>query len=151
MTEDESEECGVGIRGVALAVDSGVWFALLFAAVYAVGFVTGDLRVTGASADAELSGFPAQVAFLLWLALAIEYHVLMEYRYGQTVGKYLVAVRVVADDGGTPTLRAAAVRNVFRLVDVLPAFYLVGIVSILASDRKKRLGDRVADTVVVRA
>ncbi|MEE6210680.1 RDD family protein [Salarchaeum sp. III] len=150
MAESETEECGVGIRGVALAVDSGVWFALLFAAVYAVAFVTGDVRVRGASADADLSGLPAQVAFLLWLALSIEYHVLLEHRYGQTVGKYLVAIRVVADDGTNPSMRAATVRNVLRLVDVLPAFYLVGIVSVLLSDRKKRLGDRVADTAVVR-
>jgi len=150
MAETDVEECGVGIRGVALAVDSVVWFAFLFVAVYAVGFVTGDVQVTGASADAELSGLAAQVAFLLWLVLSIEYHVLLEYRYGQTIGKYLVAIRVVAADGGDLSLRSATVRNALRVVDVLPVFYLVGIVSVVASDRKQRLGDRVADTVVVR-
>ena len=37
-----------------------------------------------------------------------------------------------------------------RLVDILPTFYLVGIVSILATARNQRLGDLAAGTLVVR-
>jgi hypothetical protein len=42
------------------------------------------------------------------------------------------------------------VRNILRLVDQLPTFYAVGVVSILVTRRSQRLGDLAAGTVVVR-
>jgi hypothetical protein len=42
------------------------------------------------------------------------------------------------------------VRNFLRIVDFLPAFYVVGVISILATNRNQRLGDLAAGTLVVR-
>ncbi len=44
----------------------------------------------------------------------------------------------------------AVLRNLFRIVDFLPAFYGVGMVAIFWSNRDQRLGDLVAGTLVVR-
>ena len=41
-------------------------------------------------------------------------------------------------------------RNVLRLIDILPFVYLVGCVSILVTSRNQRLGDLAAGTLVVR-
>ncbi|WP_135806147.1 RDD family protein [Halorussus marinus] len=147
---DNPNDCGVGIRGVAMGIDSVVWFGLLFAAIYPIAALTGDIETTATGTDADLTGTPATAAFLLWLGLGVGYHTLFEWRSGKTLGKYLVGIRAVEDDGSPLTLRSAAVRNVSRLVDVLPLFYVVGIVAALLSDRYKRVGDRLADTVVVR-
>jgi hypothetical protein len=57
---------------------------------------------------------------------------------------------VVEADGSPVGFLTSAVRNVMRLVDVLPTAYLVGIVSILVSSRNQRLGDLAAGTLVVR-
>lgn len=148
--EADQHYCGLGIRGVAMAIDSVVWFALLFVAGTVVGAVTGDLETNG-GIDVALDGTPAVVAILLWLSLSIGYHTLLESRSGKTVGKYLVGIRAANPDGSPLTLRASLVRNVVRLVDWLPFFYLVGIAALLASDRYRRLGDRIGDTVVVRS
>jgi hypothetical protein len=43
------------------------------------------------------------------------------------------------------------VRNILRLVDYWPLFYVVGIIAALTSPARQRLGDRVARTLVVRA
>jgi len=147
---DTSETCGVGIRGVAMAIDTIVWFALLFVAVYAVAVVTGELVVTETGLDAQLTGTPGTVAFVLWLALGLGYHTLLEWRFGKTVGKRLVQIRVQGADGTPPSLGASLVRNVLRLVDWLPMLYVVGIVAVALSDEHRRLGDRLGDTVVVR-
>jgi uncharacterized RDD family membrane protein YckC len=56
----------------------------------------------------------------------------------------------VNDDGSPLSLGSSVVRNVLRLVDFLPVFYLVGIVSLVFSDANQRLGDRFGGTVVVR-
>jgi uncharacterized RDD family membrane protein YckC len=147
---EEPEMCGIGIRGVALGIDSVVWFVLLFVAIYPIAAVTGDISTVGGQTDASLEGTPALVAFSLWLGLSLSYHALLEWQYGQTLGKYLVKIRAADADGSALSLRAAVVRNAFRLVDFLPVLYALGIVVVALSDRQRRLGDRVADTVVVR-
>ncbi|QLH80628.1 RDD family protein [Halosimplex pelagicum] len=148
--DDSFERCGPGIRGVAMAIDAVVWFALLFVAIYPIAALTGDITTTSEGVDASLSGTPGLVAFVLWFALALGYHTLAEWRYGRTIGKALVKIRVTGGDGSPPSLRAAAVRNVLRLVDWLPAFYVVGILAVFASGESRRIGDRVAGTAVVR-
>jgi uncharacterized RDD family membrane protein YckC len=147
----DSDRCGVGIRGVAMAIDSVVWIALFMIAVSAVGAITGQTATTASGVETNLTGTPAAIGLGLWLALAIGYHTLAEWWTGKTLGKYLVSIRVVAADGTAPSLGAVLGRNVLRLVDWLPFFYLVGIVAIALSDGQRRLGDRVAGTAVVRS
>lgn len=142
--------CGPGIRGVAMAIDSFAWLALFMLTALAVGYVTGDLQTTSEGVEANLRGTPALVSLLLWLGLSIGYHTVFEWRWGKTVGKYLVSIQAVSDDGTRLSLRAAFVRNLLRLVDWLPAFYLLGIGTLVASGENKRLGDRVGNTLVVR-
>ncbi len=82
--------------------------------------------------------------------LAGPYHVLLEGGVGQTVGKRLLGIAVVTDEGEVPTYRAALTRTLYRFVDWLPAAYGVGLLSMVLDGRNRRLGDRAAGTVVVR-
>ncbi|WP_435361538.1 RDD family protein [Haloarchaeobius sp. DFWS5] len=145
-----STRCGIGIRSVAMVIDSVVWVVFLFGSLFPVALVTGQLETSAGTANASLEGGPAVAALALWLVLALSYHTLAEWRFGKTAGKYLVDIRVVSNDGGKPSLRASLVRNVLRLVDWLPMFYVVGIALVALSDRHERLGDRLAGTAVVR-
>lgn len=78
------------------------------------------------------------------------YYIVLEGIGGQTVGKAIVGIAVVSDDGSRCTYRAATVRTVLRVVDALPAAYLVGLLGIRLTVRRQRLGDVAANTVVVR-
>lgn len=69
---------------------------------------------------------------------------------GQTVGKRAFRLRVVGDQGQPVSIAQAAIRNLVRIVDFLPLFYAVGIVTMFANRRAKRLGDFAAGTLVVR-
>ena len=82
--------------------------------------------------------------------MAILYHTLLEWRWGKTLGKYLVSIKVTRPDGSAPSLPGSLLRNLLRLVDWLPFFYLVGIVTIAVSKTNRRLGDRAGNTIVVR-
>lgn len=151
MTEFQTAtDCGVGIRGVAMAIDSAVWFALFLVATTAIGAATGELQTTAEGIQSDLEGAPAQMALVLWLGLAIGYHSLLEWLFGRTIGKYLVSIRVVNSDGSSLSLWRSLVRNVLRLVDWLPVFYVLGILSMVVSDEYRRLGDRLGRTRVVR-
>jgi hypothetical protein len=52
--------------------------------------------------------------------------------------------------GGPLSVGQAIVRNLVRIVDFLPAYYLAGAVAIFVTRRNQRLGDLAAGTVVVR-
>lgn len=147
---DTATDCGIGIRGVAMTIDSVVWFLLFIATTTLVGLVAGQAETSASGVDTELGGTLAVAALVLWLGSAIGYHTLLEWRVGKTIGKYLVGIKVRGADGSPPSLQAALIRNVARLVDWLPAFYLVGIGALVLSSEPTRLGDRLGDTRVVR-
>jgi uncharacterized RDD family membrane protein YckC len=150
MTSNTERRCGVGIRGVAMAIDSIVWLALFMVVVSAVGVVSGDLQTTSEGIETNLEGGPALVGLGLWLAVSIMYHTLLEWRWGKTLGKYLVSIKVTRPDGSSPSLFGSLLRNVVRLIDWLPFFYLIGIVTVAVSKSDRRLGDYVGNTIVVR-
>ena len=91
-----------------------------------------------------LAGGLSTIAFFAYL-------VYFEAKYGQTVGKMLADIVVVTEDGDAIGYRESAVRTLLQLVDILPFFYLVGVAAIYLTGRRQRVGDLVADTVVVRA
>ncbi len=70
---------------------------------------------------------------------------------GQTLGKRMVGIRVVHDDGTRIRWQASLTRNLLVFADGLPGSYLFAIASMLASRRFQRLGDHAAGTVVVYA
>ncbi|QKY18851.1 RDD family protein [Halolamina sp. CBA1230] len=83
--------------------------------------------------------------------VGLAYFVYTEGAYGQTLGKRAVGLVVVTEDGEPIGYGDALVRNVLRVVDALPAFFLLGAVLIVVTDRGQRVGDLAAETVVVEA
>lgn len=78
------------------------------------------------------------------------YPVLFEvYWQGATPGKRALGLAVVRDDGTPVGWPESLLRNFLRTVDFLPGLYGTGLVACLLSRDFKRLGDRVAGTVVV--
>ncbi|WP_255568428.1 RDD family protein [Salinarchaeum sp. IM2453] len=84
------------------------------------------------------------------LTVTLVYGFLLEELYGYTPGKYLLGLVVIKSDGSNCTIGASIVRNLLWIVDALPTFNLVAMVLILLTDDNQRVGDLVADTVVVR-
>lgn len=89
--------------------------------------------------------------YALWLfAVFWLYPVLFEAMWnGCTPGKRALGLRVVAGNGAPVGWLAALVRNLLRVVDMLPLAYAFGLVVSLADPWGRRLGDMVADTLVV--
>ena len=89
---------------------------------------------------------------IVYVALSIGYAMLAEWMWhGQTLGKWLLRLRVVDEQGLKLRPEQVVVRNLLRFVDVLPMFYLVGGTAVFLGRRAQRLGDVAAGTVVVRA
>jgi uncharacterized RDD family membrane protein YckC len=139
---------GVGIRFVAQLVDLIIIGIIFGISGRIVAGIFGGVTEGGF----ELHGGPAFIVILLNFIVSMGYFILLEANWnGQTVGKKVVGIRVAREDGGPIDMQQAAIRNLLRIIDVLPFLYLVGVILIWSSDKKQRLGDRVANTVVVKA
>ncbi len=79
------------------------------------------------------------------------YPIVLEVWLGQTLGKRVLGLRVVANDGAPLGWMPAIVRNLLRTVDILPFGYAVGLISSLCDPYGRRLGDLVAGSLVVHA
>lgn len=96
----------------------------------------------------DLSG---AVTMALYFFGSVSYPVLTEWFWrGQTIGKRLLNLRVVDEDGLRLRFSQIVIRNLLRFVDALPSFYLVGGVATLLNSRAQRLGDLAANTIVIR-
>jgi uncharacterized RDD family membrane protein YckC len=134
---------GVGSRFTSALLDYLIQLLILIALALVLGLGIGLKPGAGGYAVAIW----VVLAFLLFVGYDVSFEVLAS---GRTPGKRLNGLRVVLENGGPVTFPASAVRNVLRVIDLLPGTYLVGIVSILVSSRNQRLGDHAAGTLVVR-
>ena len=83
------------------------------------------------------------------MGVAFVYHFLLEWLTDLTIGKRLLGLRVVADDGTPLGVRGSLLRNALRLIDGL-LYWGVAVAIILLRGDGKRLGDVVGRTLVVR-
>jgi uncharacterized RDD family membrane protein YckC len=138
-------------RLAALVVDTLV-VSLLDAIVngtFGVERVTSGIAPTMASGG--FTSFTTQTTVdWPWLALLwVTYYGVSESLFGATFGKRLAGLRVTDLEGRRIGWQAAILRNVARLLDVLPVLYLLGGFLTLSSRQHQRLGDRFAGTLVV--
>jgi uncharacterized RDD family membrane protein YckC len=87
------------------------------------------------------------IIVVIWLL----YFPYFESTTGQTLGKKVMGIKVVKENGKKLTFGDALIRTIFRIIDMLPAAYIIGLIVILVSEKKQRIGDMAAKTIVVMA
>jgi uncharacterized RDD family membrane protein YckC len=127
---------GIGSRFIAGMID----FLIQVAVAVSLFFI---LRPAG--------GAGAAIFTSATFAMIFFYDVLFEVLGGgRTPGKRVEGLRVVRSGGRPITLVRSAIRNILRLIDILPGFYAVGMTVIFITKHNQRLGDLAAGTHVVR-
>lgn len=144
QTSLEFSLAGAGSRFLALAIDTLIQIAVAALVGIAAALM---MRESGGT----LAGpWIAATVFLLFFLAYYGYFVIFEALWnGQTPGKRMIRIRVIKDNGQPIRAIESVGRNLLRIVDQLPFFYAIGIISVLVSKKSKRLGDFVAGTIVV--
>ncbi len=153
---------GAGTNAVFIRTPEGIVFPLLpagpvtrslawsldFAAASVAAGIAGKVLLILAVVSPDL-GTAAYI--LAYFVVSVGYGILLEWRFrGQTLGKRLLRLRVMDAEGLNLSFSQVVIRNLLRVVDMLPAFYLVGGIACLVSRRAQRLGDIAGNTMVVR-
>lgn len=158
------EPAGLGTRYLAWFIDSiliSIAITVMFFLAIIVGVITESVvrdaakMIDGGEAQtpterAERGLIVVQyfigISILVWGLGSCAYYTFFELLFrGQTLGKWLLGLRVVRVDGFGLDPAAIFVRNIFRVVDQFPPCWIVP----LMSRRSQRFGDMVAGTTVV--
>jgi uncharacterized RDD family membrane protein YckC len=137
---------GIGSRSLACVIDSLIQIALAFLIfLISLGLT---LAFPGSSSLVKSIGIAAMILVLFFLIWG--YFALFEIIWnGQTPGKRIAGIRVIKESGRPITPVESIGRNLVRIIDFLPAFYALGLISMMLNKRNKRLGDFVAGTLLI--
>ncbi len=140
---------GLGSRFVATLLDTLLVVLLQIVVVIVMALVIAALGESKA-AD-QLSGWVIAIFGVILSIFYWGYYVFFEMLWnGQSPGKRWMSLRVIRTDGTPVTLSEVLIRNLVRIVDFLPAFYGVGIITMFIDKQSRRLGDLAAGTLVVQ-
>lgn len=134
---------GIGARIWAHLLD----VVLIVAVILGALFVVSSFAMFGPDVgQISLGGL-----LIFVVAFPFLYFILFEGLWnGQTLGKKALRLRVRLADGTPVTFLAAIGRNLLRAADFMPiGTYFVGLLAIFTTPKSQRLGDLVANTVVV--
>jgi uncharacterized RDD family membrane protein YckC len=144
----------LGSRVMARLIDGVVQVVLFFALSLLLTLLAVVFGMTGLL-SLDLAVFNVN-AILSLIGASIGYPVLMEtLTHGRTMGKLVMGLRVVRDDGGPIAFRHALSRGLVGAaiewpgVVGAPLTWLVTIWAMIANPQSKRIGDHVAGTIVV--
>jgi uncharacterized RDD family membrane protein YckC len=132
------EPAGAGSRFLAIMIDALIISAIA-STIYAI--LSRFLPQGVAAAIFVTVNFFLTWAWHLWFETR---------RQGRTPGKRALKIRVIDARGLPVSLHQSLVRNITRVLDFLPAFYGVAAIAVMASSSRRRIGDILADTLVVR-
>src|SRR5690554_4175816 len=110
-----SDRVGVGPRALAVIIDGALFFL--------IACCLGIVLSLGSGEDIEntTSGL-SLLLNCLWTIAFFAYYILLEGNSGQTLGKKVVKIKVVKEDGSPITMGDSVIRNLLRIVDGL-VFY----------------------------
>ncbi len=140
MIVTESETRVTGRRVIQYIVDH-----ILAGIIPGIAYWIFDSEVKG------LNGLGWLVATVIAAAAYFAYWVLVPYRQnGQSFGMMLFRLHVLSKDGTRASMMQLFIRGIFLILDTI-FFGLVGLITMLCSRFRQRIGDHAAGTVVVPA
>lgn len=148
------EIVSVPLRIAAYIIDTAIQF-ISFYILYIIFFIFFSGGAILYETINKVVSISLMIVGGILLALAIVfiifYRLIFEIIWkGQTPGKKILKIRVINDDGTYLKVIPAILRNLFRIVDLLPFYNITGLITMLINKNNKRVGDIVAGTIVIK-
>ena len=151
LLPEEQELASRGMRLLAWFLDGVIVGLMVWVPALIVAAATGVFSRPSDQFDSSLLILPLSlcaVGFIAWAWITL----LLVARYGQTIAKRLLEIRVVRSNGSEASLgRIFWLRNVVNvLLSVIPLYGLIDLLFIFG-ERRQTIHDLIADTIVVKA
>ena len=151
LQREGQELAGRLVRLLANILDGIIAALMIYVPAFIVMAATGRLEQPSGDFDAGSLTLPVALAVIGAIAWAW-ITILLVARYGQTMGKRLLEIRVVRSDGSQASLgRIFWLRNVVNgLLGIIPLYALIDVLFIFGQ-RRQCIHDLIADTIVIKA
>jgi uncharacterized RDD family membrane protein YckC len=140
----------IGSRFIAILIDTIIQMIISLPVIILIYII----RAFWWFSDIPDSISPWIIAILLLLLFIVGfsgYHIIFDIIWnGRTPGKLITGIKVICDSGYPVTISSSFIRNLIRIIDFLPFYYSTGIISIVMTKNKKRIGDIVGGTIVIK-
>lgn len=124
---------GIVARGCAYILD----LIMIVFLVAPMAVLSGQESSTGYST----------LSFIIFLI----YATITEAKWGQTLGKKVLKIKVTMVNGEPCSFKGAALRNLGLILDTVLSGHLLAILLIIFTSKKQRIGDFIGRTVVVKS
>lgn len=133
----------VGNRMGAYLIDASVKYAYL---IVLFKMIMPALHIGTFTSD-----YWSDLAVEIILFMPVAFYTLTQEIFfeGQTLGKKLLSIKVVKIDGYQASLSDYFIRWIFRVVEIIGPFWIIGLITMSSSKRHQRLGDIAAGTAVI--
>jgi uncharacterized RDD family membrane protein YckC len=133
----------VGNRMGAYLIDASVKYAYL---IVLFNMIMPALHISTFTSD-----YWSDVAVQIILFMPVAFYTLTQEIFfeGQTLGKKLLSIKVVKIDGYQASLSDYFIRWIFRVVEIIGPFWIIGLITMTSNKRHQRLGDIAAGTAVI--
>ena len=128
-------------RSLGAAIDVLVAVVLAVGALLVMGAVPNFVDLAAARAIVLVT----LVGIVVVLPIAVE-----TLSRGKSLGKLVMGLRIVRDDGGAIRFRQALVRGLLGVFEIYISLGSVAFLACLFNDKSKRLGDMMAGTYAIR-
>ncbi|WP_066371519.1 RDD family protein [Neobacillus fumarioli] len=141
------QTAGVGSRAAAYLIDQLILYIMDIMIIMVTVFTNlGMFKLSNINDH----GLAIAIMIIVLFIINGGYFFALEFFFGgRTIGKKLLGIRVIQENGHSVTLLSSFIRNLLRIIDALPICYLLGIFLIFFHPRHKRLCDLAAGTIVV--
>lgn len=150
----EKEETDVILERIAAQIIDNAITTTVFIGFMLFAFLVG-VTSQGSSVNMKtIYGGAILIGLLFTLGFTALYSILFEYQWkGQTIGKKALGIRAVKENGDTIGAKEAIIRNipVILFINTLLVIlgYFIALISIGSTEKRQRLFDKLAKTVVI--
>lgn len=140
-----------GRRLLAYIIDAIIVGIVVGGVFWFIGFDKVFHDYTSSSADIndrlQILGWKSKINGSSFLVYCIYCSIMEGSKLQATLGKKIMGIRVIRDDGEDLTMATSIIRNMFKIVSYIPC--ALGFIWILFSSEKKGWHDYIAQTSVI--
>ena len=129
-------------RFFAFVIDMAILLVALIIVSTAI-YITIPLQTSFYDFDADNS----MDVFPFTYLITFTYFLTLEYKTGQTVGKKVLNLKMVAVDGKKPSISGVAISSLGKTF-ILPIDLLIGL--LISADKKQRMCNKIGNTIVIK-
>jgi uncharacterized RDD family membrane protein YckC len=137
--QEDFASTGKRVKGGLIDIVAAFFFLMLFCTIFGGVNAASDAR---GSFSFDIFSLP----FIAGCVAVCFVFAWCEAKYGKTPGKHFMKTKVISYLSVELTFGQAFIRNLMRTVDY---FMLIGLLCIIATGHKQRLGDMAAKTIVI--